>query len=144
MALQARFNAALKENEVKKPTRVQEGHNSDGLAFTAFASMATLSTPLSSLTTRSAFGVLLDAFVYYLSRQRDGIALCFASANSAAIHYNSLPPATGINFSRLSDISSSFSPSGLSQSNYYYERIVISMCPSLPNRSSYLSNSVLS
>jgi hypothetical protein len=33
--------------------------------------------------------------------------------------------------------------SGLSQSNYYYERIVISMCPSLPNRFSYPSNSVV-
>jgi hypothetical protein len=33
--------------------------------------------------------------------------------------------------------------SGLSQSNDYYERIVISMCRSLPNQSSYPSNSVL-
>jgi hypothetical protein len=33
--------------------------------------------------------------------------------------------------------------SGLSQSNYYYERIAISMCPSLLNRSSYPSNSVV-
>ena len=29
------------------------------------------------------------------------------------------------------------------QSNYYYERIVIAVCPSLPNRSSYPNNSVL-
>jgi hypothetical protein len=34
-------------------------------------------------------------------------------------------------------------PRGVSQSNYYYERVVISMCPSLANRSSYPSNSVL-
>jgi hypothetical protein len=38
---------------------------------------------------------------------------------------------------------SALRPSGLSQSNYYYERIAISMCPSLPNRSSYPSNSVV-
>jgi hypothetical protein len=31
--------------------------------------------------------------------------------------------------------------SGLSQSNYYYEQIVSSMCPLLPSHSSYPSNS---
>ena len=33
--------------------------------------------------------------------------------------------------------------SGLSQSNDYYERVVISVCPSLPNRSNYLINNEL-
>lgn len=46
-------------------------------------------------------------------------------------------------FTYIDKVTGDDATSGLSQSNDYYERIVISMCRSLPNQSSYPSNSVL-